>query len=51
MFISFISAVPGGMFAPSLAVGAGFGLNMANLLPFLPQTLIVLLGMVGFSPA
>ncbi|OQS44822.1 chloride channel protein [Chromobacterium haemolyticum] len=48
MFISFISAVPGGMFAPSLAVGAGFGLNMANLLPFLPQTLIVLLGMVGF---
>ncbi|AUH49924.1 chloride channel protein [Chromobacterium sp. ATCC 53434] len=48
MFISNISAVPGGMFAPSLAVGAGFGLNMAELLPSAPQTMVVLLGMVGF---
>ncbi|OWY38458.1 chloride channel protein [Xenophilus sp. AP218F] len=48
MFVSHISAVPGGMFAPSLAVGAGFGLNMSQLLPFLPQAMIVLLGMVGF---
>ncbi|UTH72477.1 chloride channel protein [Chromobacterium sp. IIBBL 290-4] len=48
MFISHISAVPGGMFAPSLAVGAGFGLNMSQLLPFLPQAMVVLLGMVGF---
>ncbi|OHX19310.1 hypothetical protein BI344_09315 [Chromobacterium sphagni] len=48
MFVSHISAVPGGMFAPSLAVGAGFGLNMSQLLPFLPQTMVVLLGMVGF---
>lgn len=48
MFVSHISAVPGGMFAPSLAVGAGFGLNMSQLMPFLPQTMVVLLGMVGF---
>jgi H+/Cl- antiporter ClcA len=48
MVISFISGAPGGMLAPSLAVGAGFGLNIASLFPSLPQTAIVLLGMVGF---
>ena len=48
MVISFISGAPGGMLAPSLAVGAGFGLNIASLLPHLPQTAIILLGMVAF---
>jgi H+/Cl- antiporter ClcA len=48
MGISFISGAPGGMLAPSLAVGAGFGLNIASLFPMAPQTAIVLLGMVGF---
>lgn len=48
MVISFISGAPGGTLAPSLAVGAGFGFNIASLFPDLPQTAIVLLGMVGF---
>jgi len=48
MLISFISGAPGGMLAPSLAVGAGVGLNIAALMPHLPQTAIILLGMVAF---
>ena len=48
LIITYISGAPGGMFAPSLAVGAGFGLNMSLLLPSLPQAAMVLLGMVAF---
>ncbi|BEV73489.1 MULTISPECIES: chloride channel protein [unclassified Paludibacterium] len=48
MLISFISGAPGGTLAPSLAVGAGIGLNLASLMPDLPQTAIILLGMVAF---
>ncbi|MBV8679529.1 MAG: chloride channel protein, partial [Aquitalea sp.] len=48
LVITYISGAPGGMFAPSLAVGAGFGLNLSLLLPTLPQAAMVLLGMVAF---
>ena len=48
LILSYISGAPGGMFAPSLAVGAGFGLNLSHLFPGLPQTALVLLGMVAF---
>jgi len=48
LLLSYISGAPGGMFAPSLAVGAGFGLNVSHLLPGLPATALVLLGMVAF---
>lgn len=48
MMISFISGAPGGTLAPSLAVGAGIGLNLASLMPYLPQTAVILLGMVAF---
>lgn len=48
MMISFISGAPGGTLAPTLAVGAGLGLNMASLLPYLPQTAVILLTMVAF---
>jgi len=48
LLLSYISGAPGGMFAPSLAVGAGFGLNVSHLLPGLPSTALVLLGMVAF---
>ena len=43
-----VSAIPGGIFAPSLAVGAGFGELLTPL--FAPQEAgaIVLLGMVGY---
>lgn len=48
LLLSQLSGAPGGMFAPSLAVGAGLGFNAAQLLPFLPVTPVVLLGMAGF---
>lgn len=46
--VSYISGIPGGIFAPSLAVGAGFGMNLAELLPYAPPGAVVLLGMVGY---
>lgn len=46
--ISYVSGIPGGIFAPSLAVGAGFGMNLAELMPYAPPGAVVLLGMVGY---
>ena len=42
------SAIPGGIFAPSLAVGAGFGELLTPLFPPEQAGAIVLLGMVGY---
>ena len=46
--ISYISGIPGGIFAPSLAIGAGLGAWLAPLLPAVPAGAAVLLGMVGY---
>lgn len=46
--VSYVSGVPGGLFSPSLAVGAGFGQNVALLLPGAPVAAVVVLGMVGY---
>jgi H+/Cl- antiporter ClcA len=46
--VSYVSGIPGGIFAPSLAVGAGFGSNMAAFLPFAPAGAVVILGMVAY---
>lgn len=46
--ISYISGIPGGLFAPSLSVGAGLGTWLAHLLPSAPAGAVVLLGMVGY---
>jgi H+/Cl- antiporter ClcA len=46
--VSYISGIPGGIFAPSLAVGAGFGQNIAALMPYAPAGAVVVLGMVGY---
>ncbi len=46
--VSYISGIPGGIFAPSLAVGAGFGSNMAPFLPYAPAGAVVILGMVAY---
>ncbi|WP_213772799.1 chloride channel protein [Bradyrhizobium sp. dw_78] len=43
-----ISGIPGGIFAPSLAVGAGIGTNVASLFPGAPLAAIMLLGMVSY---
>ena len=46
--VSYISGIPGGIFAPSLAVGAGLGRSIAHLLPGAPAGAVVLLGMVAY---
>ena len=43
-----LSGAPGGIFAPSLSVGAGLGQLIAALFPHSPAGAIVLLGMVGY---
>jgi len=46
--VSYASGIPGGIFAPSLAVGAGFGLNLSQIMPYAPGGAVVLLSMVGY---
>jgi H+/Cl- antiporter ClcA len=46
--LSTVSGIPGGIFSPSLAVGAGLGANVASLLPAAPIGAVILLGMVGY---
>jgi H+/Cl- antiporter ClcA len=45
---SYLSGIPGGIFAPSLSVGAGLGADLAQLMPGIPFSAIVMLGMVGY---
>ncbi len=45
---SAVSGIPGGIFAPSLAVGAGLGADLASLLPGAPVQALVVLGMAGY---
>ncbi|MEJ1976783.1 MAG: chloride channel protein [Acetobacteraceae bacterium] len=46
--VSYVSGIPGGIFAPSLAVGAGLGHSIAQVLPQAPAGAVVLLGMVAY---
>lgn len=46
--LSYISGIPGGVFAPSLAVGAGLGADLAPWLPGIPVGALAILGMVGY---
>ena len=43
-----ISGIPGGIFSPSLAVGAGIGFNLSAIFPSTPVAAVVLLGMVSY---
>ncbi len=45
---SYLSGIPGGIFAPSLASGAGLGSDLAMLFPPELASTIVILGMVGY---
>jgi H+/Cl- antiporter ClcA len=45
---SYFTGIPGGIFAPSLATGAGIGQNLAHFIPLAPQSFMVLLGMVAY---
>jgi H+/Cl- antiporter ClcA len=46
--VSYVSGIPGGIFAPSLAIGAGIGSWVSDLLPSAPPGAIVLLGMAAY---
>lgn len=46
--LSAISGIPGGIFSPSLAAGAGIGTNIAHLFPDAPLGAFMLLGMVSY---
>lgn len=46
--ISYLSGIPGGIFAPSLAIGAGFGHNLAGLIPYATTGGVVMLTMVAY---
>jgi len=43
-----LSGAPGGIFAPSLSVGAGLGDLLTSIFPDDPKGAIVLLGMIGY---
>ncbi len=45
---SYFSGIPGGIFAPSLATGAGVGADLAHLFPADAAAAVVMLGMVGY---
>jgi H+/Cl- antiporter ClcA len=46
--VSYVSGMPGGIFAPSLAIGAGLGSFLSGLVPAAPESAVVLLGMVAY---
>lgn len=45
---SYLSGVPGGLFAPSLSVGAGIGANLQSMFPDIMVSSLVVLGMAGY---
>ena len=45
---SSLSGAPGGVFAPSLSVGAGLGGLLANIFPEESRSAIVLIGMIAY---
>lgn len=49
--ISYCSGIPGGLFAPSLSVGAGMGGWIAHFLPHTTPGAVVLLGTVAYFAA
>lgn len=46
--LSYASGIPGGIFAPSLATGAGFGMNLSVLFPLVSTGAMVVMGMVAY---
>jgi H+/Cl- antiporter ClcA len=46
--VSYWAGIPGGLFSPALAVGAGLGHNIAHFLPSAPTAAVVLLGMSSY---
>jgi len=46
--VSYLSGIPGGIFAPTLATGAGFGASLAPMFDNVPGTALVILAMAGY---
>ena len=46
--VSYVSGIPGGIFAPSLSIGAGLGQVLAPLVPNAPVGAMILLGMTAY---
>ncbi len=46
--VSYVSGIPGGIFAPSLAVGAGIGAQLHSWWPLAPAGAMVLLSMAAY---
>lgn len=46
--VSYWSGLPGGIFAPTLAAGAGLGHLMAEFMPYTPYGAVILLAMVAY---
>ncbi len=46
--VSYFSGIPGGIFAPSLAIGAGIGDDLGMLILDVPASAMVVLGTVGY---
>ena len=45
---SYLTGIPGGIFAPSLATGAGVGANLGHWLPIASLDVMIMLGMVAY---
>jgi len=45
---TFFSGIPSGIFVPSLAVGAGLGIDLAHWFPVAPATVMILLTMTAY---
>jgi H+/Cl- antiporter ClcA len=46
--VSYLSGIPGGIFSPSLAVGAGMGASLSHLISFVPASTVIVLGMAAY---
>jgi H+/Cl- antiporter ClcA len=46
--VSYVSGIPGGIFAPSLSIGAGLGSVLAPFVPGAPIGAMILLGMTAY---
>ncbi len=46
--VSYVTGIPGGIFSPSLAVGAGLGQDIAAVLPSAPVGAVAVVGMVAY---
>jgi H+/Cl- antiporter ClcA len=46
--VTSLSTLPGGIFSPSLAIGAGLGANVASLFAGIDVSAMMLIGMVAY---